>query len=37
MITNLKNTIFYELVFWTAKIGGRALTGGKALTPILNA
>ena len=33
-IPNLKNTIFQN--FFPVKIGGRALTGGTALTPILN-
>ena len=33
---NLKNTIVQKLWFFSAKIGDRALTGGRALTPILN-
>ena len=36
-ITNLKNTNFHKFRFWTVKIDGRALTGGRALTSILNA
>ena len=35
---NLKNTVFYiwHSKFFLTKIGGRAMTGGKALTLILN-
>ena len=36
-IPNLKNTIFQRLGLLPGKIDGRALTSGKALTPILNA
>ena len=35
-IPNLKNTNFQKLKFFSANIGGKALTGGRALTPILN-
>ena len=34
---NLKNTISQKLGFFLVKNGVRALTSGKALTPILNA
>ena len=33
---NFKNTNFQKLKFFPVKFGGRALPGGKALTPILN-
>ena len=35
IITNLKNKKFQKLKFFPAIIGGRALTSGRALTPIL--
>ena len=36
-IPNLKSTNFQKLQFFPKKIGGRAQTGGRALTMIMNA
>ena len=36
-IPNLKNIFFQKLGFFPVKISGRALTGRRALAPILNA